>query len=293
MIFSDEVSILDEFFQAQLEAGFTCGDITDLFDVNDGSTGGTRLNTIFGQMASLENPDFLGMDAALNRLKGSLWNPDLKGANLGSANSEACIQSLSNIAVVMAMANDDKVKELFSATNGRVYAAFKGIDDLIAAQAGCADPLKDTKGDPVQATWADAYSTWITDKVKSNNDLITKTAAIISASISTDVAAAKPNKQGNVRNWSAFVSNFNVAYTSVDSLTFPQPTLWPNNALGIQKRADATQGAACTKSPSPGTSATAGSTTRSASPSTITKAPSTSNILASMTSPGFTCTGSL
>ena len=33
---------------------------------------GTRLNTIFAQLASFENPDFLGMDAGLNSLKGSV-----------------------------------------------------------------------------------------------------------------------------------------------------------------------------------------------------------------------------
>ena len=33
---------------------------------------GTRLNTIFAQLPSYDNPDFLGMDAALNRLKGNV-----------------------------------------------------------------------------------------------------------------------------------------------------------------------------------------------------------------------------
>ena len=297
----DEVSLLDEFFAAQIAADVKCTDIGALFDVTDGTTGSTRLNTVFGQLPSLTNPDFIGMDTALNRLKGALWNPDLEGASLGSANSNACVQSLSNLAVIMAIANDEKVKELFSATNGRIYAAFRGIDTLINAQADCGNPIKGEDGD-LKATWADAYSTWITDKVKSNNDLITKTAAKISASISTDIDAAEDKSKGNVRNWSAFVSNFNVAYTTVDSLTFPQPSLWPEAALGIQRRADATGGAACsiprtsasagstTKSASPSTSA--GSTAGSASPSTITKAPSTSRILTSFTSPRFTCTSS-
>ena len=290
------MSLLNEFFAAQIGAGFTCTDITTLFDVADGSTGGTRLNTIFAQLPSLTYPDFLGMDGRINGLKGSLWNPNLEGADLGSANSNACVQSLSNLAIVMAMANDDKVKALFSASNGRIYAAFKGIDALITAQEGCANPLKGGNGQPMKATWADAYSTWMTDKVKSQNDLITKTASVISAAISTDVDAAPANKKGNVRNWSSFVSNFNVAYTTVDSLTFPQPTDWPNDALGIQKRADAAQGAACSKPLSAGTSATAGSTTttKSASSSTTTQPPTTTAAtLASMTSPGFTCTGSL
>ena len=222
----------NEFFIAQLKAGFTCVDITSLLDVDDGSTGGTRLNTIFGQLASLTNLDFLGMNAALNRFKGTLCDPNLKGADLGYAHPEACIQSLNNIAVELAMTNDDKVKALSSATNGRIYAAFKGIDDTIIVHLGYDNPLKGTNGDPIQATWADAYSTRLTDKVKSNNNPITKTASKISASISTDVSAAPANKQD-----------------------------------GIRKRVKARH-----RAPSP---------------------PSTSRILASMTSPGFTCTSSL
>ncbi|KAL8832079.1 MAG: hypothetical protein Q9191_000501 [Dirinaria sp. TL-2023a] len=308
-----EVSLLDEFFKAQIDAGFVCADVTNLFDLNDGNTEGTRLNTVFDQLPSLTNPDFVGMDAALNRLKGSLWNPNLQGANLACANSNACIQSLSNIAVIMAIANNEKVKELFSASNGRIYAAFKGIDNIIDGQAACGNPIKGANGD-LKATWADAYSTWITDKIKSNNDVITKTASVISTSISTDVDDAPDKKKGTVRNWSAFVSNFNDAYT-VDSLTFPQPTAWPNDGLGIQRRAVATQGAACsvsshsasaegttsggsidvpdssvTKSVSHTTSGS--SITRVVPPSTITKPPSTSRIVTSYTSLRFTCTGS-
>lgn len=43
-----------------------------MFDVPDVGRVGTRLNTIFAQLPSYDNPDFLGMDAALNRLKGSV-----------------------------------------------------------------------------------------------------------------------------------------------------------------------------------------------------------------------------
>ena len=71
----DEVSILDEFFATQITAGFTCQDITTLFDVEDTENpGSTRLGTIFGQVASFINPDFVGMDGALNALKGAVRN---------------------------------------------------------------------------------------------------------------------------------------------------------------------------------------------------------------------------
>ena len=43
-----EVSLLQQFFTDQVAGGFTCSDITTLFDVVDNSTTGTRLNAIFG-----------------------------------------------------------------------------------------------------------------------------------------------------------------------------------------------------------------------------------------------------
>ena len=69
----DEISILDEFFTAQVQSGATsCEQITALFDVQDAANGGTRLNTIFAQLPSYINPDFVGMDKSLNGLKGSV-----------------------------------------------------------------------------------------------------------------------------------------------------------------------------------------------------------------------------
>lgn len=43
-----EVSLLEQFFIDQVAGGFTCLDVTSLFDVVDGSSTRTRLNTIFG-----------------------------------------------------------------------------------------------------------------------------------------------------------------------------------------------------------------------------------------------------
>ena len=251
---------------------------------------------IFGQLPSLINPDFLGMDSAINRLKGSFWNPGLTGADLKAPNGNAAVQALSNLAVVMSIANDAKVSGLFSATNARIYSAFLGVDALITSQERCSNPIEGSDGKPVEATWAASYKAFITNKIASQNDLITKTASAISATISTDVNAAPDKSKGVVRNWSSFVSNFNAKY-QIDALTFPEPQDWPNNAMNIQKR----DGPACSLNPSanPSVSTTGGSgstatgtatggagsatasasTTGSASaggtPSTITAAPTT------------------
>ena len=255
----DEVSLLDEFFTAQVSAGLTCGDISNLFDVPDTASADTRLNTIFAQLPSLTNPDFVGMDSALNRLKGALWNPDLSGADLSMANSNAAIQSLSDLAVVMAMANNAAISKLFSNTNARIYQAFQGIDLLISAAQGCSNSVDDQERQPASNTWASAYSVWITGKVASQNNLITQTASLISAAISTDPAKVKPNQTGQIKNWANFIQNFNAVY-KVDALTFPQPDSWPQNAISIAKRQAATP--ACTRAPSvdPSASVTASST---------------------------------
>ncbi|KAK0515879.1 hypothetical protein JMJ35_001913 [Cladonia borealis] len=254
-----EVSLLDEFFTAQVSAGFTCGDISKLFDVSDPASAGTRLNTIFAQLPSVTNPDFLGMDSALNRLKGALWNPDLTGVSLSLANSNAAIQSLSNLAVVMDMANNEAISKLFSNTNARIFQAFQGIDLLISSPQGCSGSVDDQGSQPASNTWASAYSVWITGKVSSQNDMITKTASSISAAIATDAAQVKVNQAGQVKNWSKFVDNFNAAY-NVDALTFPQPDSWPQNAINIAKRQAATTACTGAHSVNPSASVTASST---------------------------------
>ena len=81
----DEVSILQEFFAEQIKymaqgtsQQAACSSIQALFDVPDGNaTKETRLNTVFGQLASYENPDFVGMDRSLNNLKGTVSSFDM------------------------------------------------------------------------------------------------------------------------------------------------------------------------------------------------------------------------
>lgn len=69
-----EVSLVDEFFQAQVAAGNTCANLNTIWDPNGDPTNtrSTRLNVVFNQIASFQNPDFIGMDAGLNALKGSV-----------------------------------------------------------------------------------------------------------------------------------------------------------------------------------------------------------------------------
>lgn len=69
-----EVSLVDEFFQSQVVLGNDCANLRTIFNPNGDPTNplSTRLNVVFNQIASYKNADFIGMDAGLNALKGSV-----------------------------------------------------------------------------------------------------------------------------------------------------------------------------------------------------------------------------
>ena len=73
----------------------------------------------------------------------------------GSSNANAYQQSLSDLAVVMSIANDPAVSALFENTNARIYQAFLGIDRIISQLCS---PILNAAGSPVVATWASAVS---------------------------------------------------------------------------------------------------------------------------------------
>lgn len=116
----------------------------------------------------------------------------------------------------MSMNHDVNVWSLFENTNTRIYQAFQGIDVLIEDEARCGTP------DPMSATWASAYSTWITDKISSQNSDISVTASSWSAAIPT---TAKGNKIQSVAQWSSALASLTEKYPMA-SLTFRMPT-WP------------------------------------------------------------------
>ena len=212
------------------------------------------------------------MPYGLNLLKGKLWNKGLEGAtgDLDCANSNACIQTLSNLALIFGMANDGRISALFSQTNARLYSTFLGIDNLIKGDSGCG-PLKGSNGDELKATWADAYKKFVTDRIASYNGQITDAAKKVSASVVTNVNDLKggPNDKnaGQVPGWAKFMENFNAKF-QVDHFTFPTPGDWPNQPLQIQKRAGATDTVpACTAKntgKTTGTTTTTGKTTAGA-----------------------------
>ena len=161
---ADEVSILQEFFAEQIKVmsqqtsqKAACSSVQALFDVPDGNgTKDTKLNTVFGQLASYENPDFVGMDKSLNALKGSvssfdlatslkgsiafrhhrnlltkvkLWNKALAGAGGVPTNPKGCKEALANMAVVMSIARHPKANRTFPYSN--IFAKSQMVDRIL------------------------------------------------------------------------------------------------------------------------------------------------------------------
>ncbi|KAL8743846.1 MAG: hypothetical protein Q9184_008067 [Pyrenodesmia sp. 2 TL-2023] len=289
-----EVSLLDEFFASRITSSFDCIDISRLFDVNDythyPTRLGTRLNTIYSQLASYDNPDFLGMDGYLNDLKGKLWNPpsgqprSLQDMPLVLANNgKDYLDGLASITVVMDMVNDPVVRRLFNSTNERIFKAFAGIDQIIRQEAAGPCPYRDHNNQPMSATWASAYSDWITTKIGLQNIYIVATAGQYSTSVPTIAAAhALPAQRAETEAWSTYMSNYNNKY-NINSLTFPVPTTWPAGHLPMQKRDNPARVEYCARlnSTNQSTLAAPGSTIRSASstlPPSITLSPINTSI---------------
>lgn len=172
-----EVQILKQFFEDHINVAFDCDDVKTLFDQTDHNhLPGTRLNTIFAQLASYTNPDFLGMDSTLNGLKGGFWNREIGGQlpNLplvlpdGLSNKQALV----DLTVIMEMLNDPDVQNLFENTNSRIYQAFRGIDNLISYCHNLCCYFMDHNQVPMQPTWALSYSTWINAKISTQNSIL-------------------------------------------------------------------------------------------------------------------------
>ena len=194
------------------------------------------------KLASYSNPDLVGIDDALNKFKGSLWNRNLhgwRGVHPANAAVTDYVKELGNLAVAMSFVNDAKVLSLFSNTNARIYQAFLGIDQVITHAVACGNSINDAAGKPMSATWGSAYKAWMTTYIAGQNAMITHTASVYSAAIPTSEPA-----------YSQFIDSFNQRYRAASSLTFPVPQIWPDSALTMQKRdADCTPAQSTAASP--------------------------------------------
>ncbi|KAL8930802.1 MAG: hypothetical protein Q9208_000343 [Pyrenodesmia sp. 3 TL-2023] len=172
------------------------------------------------------------MDGDLNDLKGNLWNPPLgqpprlQGMpQVLRNNGQDYLWGLGDITIVMNITNDPMVRRLFNSTNERIYKAFAGIGVAIHDEAARGSPYQDHNNQPMSATWASAYTVWISSKIALQNTRIVSAAGKYSMSVSTIAAAhALPAERSKTETWSSYMSNYNNRY-DINSLTFPSRVL--------------------------------------------------------------------
>lgn len=226
-----EQSVLDEFFRLRgLPGRSGCPTIRQVFNrLAGGST--TRLNYIFDQLGNYNHPDFVGMDATLNQVKGSFWNPSLISYVMPAPDYDSLKVALGQLALIMNIVNHPTVVGHWQNTHGRIYQAFQRIDNSIrigAANPVCSAAFMDSAGNPLQATWAASYSVYITDKISTQNGLIQSIALSFSSGIPTDPVQARatgPEIQ-NIRANAIWMKGFNSLYPMAQ-MTLPSATNWP------------------------------------------------------------------
>ncbi|KAI9813846.1 MAG: hypothetical protein M1827_003636 [Pycnora praestabilis] len=249
-----EISLLKDFMDSQLtnNPNFDCGDFNTLFlaipgtaPANNGQP--TRLQTIWNQYPGQTNGGLAGTYAKLNEIKGSFFNTGnggIQNYNSGAMQQGgACsaLRTLYFVSASMEMIHDPTIQQLFVAGNTRVYNAFQGIDQAI----NCANPpmTRTANGQPLQPTWAAAYSSWIDTYTASREaDLFTfvsSVSASISAEVSPTPAPGTPPGAPPPNPFPAEQASFNAwvgsPWGQANFFTFQLPFVWPTTGA-IQMR---------------------------------------------------------
>lgn len=193
----------------------------------------------------------------------------------GADNKDDTIRLLNEVAVAIAITNDDAVAKVFRRTNERIYAAILGFDNLIKDLEKCTNSPTIAKPKD-QDSWASAYKsfmidtlttqnaaikTWITDVINSKN-YVTKNKG----NKSTNVVSLEPlttkDAAGNEVDTSIgkALKAFKAAYPE-SSWAFDADKLlsWPEDTTALKI------GDSCTAKSSTGTASSIVSSSTSAS----------------------------
>ena len=181
-----EVKFLRQFFNHIVDQGisanaFSCNTFNDFFwetprQNSFNSMERSRLEFIWHLLPSNEFPDVAGVDSALNKNKGDLLNLELSQGigNLqqGFTSDHQKLQFLHMLGGAISYANRPEVANLFRQTNQRLYDAFRTIDELLVQAKACGQAAPTLGG---ESSWADAFSTYMTDRLQSQNKIASLT----------------------------------------------------------------------------------------------------------------------
>ncbi|MCJ1449500.1 MAG: hypothetical protein MMC23_010020 [Stictis urceolatum] len=172
-----ELKFFKNFVDSLVDGGqITCTDFNDFFMAEDLSIGNgvPRFQALYNAVPGNDNPDFCGMDSRINAVKGWLFNNKLTGLpNTKKLSDDNKIQLLNEIAAAVDVTNNADIAALLQKTNTRVYEAWRGIDNLVAAQAACNAPAPKPSNSP-NAGWADVYSSYMTSLFSTQNVQISR-----------------------------------------------------------------------------------------------------------------------
>ena len=264
-----ETKFLTEFFTDMLDAGtMSCAEFNAAWNVgaNGNTTTPSRLDTIFGNVASFKNPEFVGMAQVINSLKNLVtvnhWGPNQpvklagKDPTTGmTLDPKFDIDSLSSLFLLLDLYNSEKFVGLFEMTNERIYQAFSSFD----AQRPC--------GPQNTFDYAPAYQKYITDRLnRRNNELGTFINDVIKG-IPTNPSQVSEDKKAMVPHWSERLASL-TSKLPVTKMTVPVPQMYnpvgPTGPTYNWKRQAATPGdplagRACIRTNSPATPLTVSS----------------------------------
>ncbi|KAI9691595.1 MAG: hypothetical protein M1822_007666 [Bathelium mastoideum] len=186
-----ELKFLKEFFAEMLKSQLSCADLNSFFMATDTANGREpRLQTLWNQLPSSQNPDFAGMDSVLNNYKGVALGT---GSYQKFQSDADKLQFLNMLAASIYTTNLPEVAALFQKTNQRLHSAFLGIDQLVAKQQS------QKKAAPVPKTnkgWADAYSSYMSSRLASANSAVSQTIGQMASSLSASPASPTGNSNG-------------------------------------------------------------------------------------------------
>lgn len=260
--------ILKKFFESRITAA-NCADFKTIFDAKDQASPDqkdTRLQTIWNQLPSNTNPDFAGMDAKINQVKGNAFTGEFPEDSLSHA--DQYLAYIYQMALGMKLTNDGNVAPLFKKTNVRVYEALLGMDAVIAAN--CASTST------ITADWAESYKTWITGYLSTQSDAVTQKIS----EFLTDNNKLGPNKQADtITKGRQTITSTNSLGRGVSALlaAYPTPAAFTLNAGALldfpNTRTLNVKRQACSKPQTPTASTQPPASTISAPPLTSTSAP--------------------
>lgn len=178
--------ILQDFFASRINSN-NCAAFKAIFDQPDiENAGKSRLQTIWNALPSDTNPDYAGIDQKISTVKAQAFTGELQQSY--TSNDEK-LAYISEVAVAMAITNDDAIANLFQSTNLRIYKALLDIDAVIGAGA-VTRATNSTTITGNKADWASSYRTYLTNLLTSRSSTI---LSQVSSYLDNDLGPAARN----------------------------------------------------------------------------------------------------